>query len=486
MSSETQTTDTPEAPEPPPRGVKGMAILRWALVAVSALAAMWTWSAYVSGQHLHGASSSTAAKTKYQCPMHPQIVSDEPGECPICHMALVPIAPERTVPSAPSSSPSSAPSASVSNPHAGHMAPIPGAAPSHPQAGRVVPSPSAVASAGTIPLGTTPIALTFDRVQSIGMRTSVAEERDTGGSVRVTATVAAPEQGMSEVHVRSAGFVERINVRETGVRVGAGQEMLGVYSPDVFSAESELLAAKSFGEAGVRSVEAARRKLELLGMSARAIDDVLASGKPARVVSIVAPSGGFVSKKSVVLGSYVTPEMALYEIVDLSRVYVVAEVFQRDIANVRVGTEGKFTSSVHPDKTLVGKIDLIYPQVAVEARTTRVRMQLDNKKLDLRPGEYGTVELALPTRKSVVVPRDAIVDTGRVQYVFVDDGNGHLTPRTVAMGGEIGDEIEILAGVSAGDRIVTSATFLVDSESRLQASLGQAGSGVAPSHTHGQ
>jgi Cu(I)/Ag(I) efflux system membrane fusion protein len=420
-------------PEKPPRGVKAMAWVRWALVILSAAAAAWAWSSYGDGERASSASrvSGASPAQRYQCPMHPQITSDEPGECPICHMQLQPI----------------------------------------PAALAAAPKPPGPADGG--PPGTAPIALALDRVQSIGVRTALAEERDLGGTVRVTAVVATPEQGVAEVHVRTAGFVDRIGVRETGVHVGAGQELLGLYSPDLFQAETELLTARSFGEPGARSVDAARQKLSLLGMPAAAIDDVVASGKAMRVVPVSAPAAGFVTKKSVVLGSYVTPEMTLYEIVDLSRIYVVADVFPRDVASIRVGTEGRFTLGADPAKTATAKVDLVYPQIDAAARTTRVRLQLRNDKLMLRPGQYGQVDFDLPARKVVVVPRDAVVDTGLATYVFVDDGGGGYSPRTVTLGREVGDQVEVLEGLPAGQRVVSGATFLIDSESRLQATRGR-------------
>ena len=445
-----------EHEEKPPRGVRVMALVRWGLVALSAAAAAWAWSSYVIGHRAHGdrVAALAASTQRYQCPMHPQMTSDEPGECPICHMQM------RLMAAAPSSA-------------VPDVAAMPGMAPDHATSSPSGPLSQSSVVPGGMPPGTTPITLSFDRVQSIGVRTSIAEERAAGGTVRVTAVVAAPEQGISEVHVRTAGFVDRIGVRETGVRVGAGQELFGLYSPEVFQAESELLAAKSFGEQGTRSVEAARQKLSLMGVPAGAIESVFSSGQAMRVIPVSAASGGYVAKKNVVLGSYVTPEMTLYEIVDLSRIYVVAEVFPSDAASIQVGTEGRFTLASEPAKTAVAKVDLVYPQIDADARTTRVRLQLPNDTLKLRPGQYGQVDFALPVRKGVVVPRDAVVDTGLSTYVFVDEGGGRFSPRVVTVGREAGEGIELLAGLSAGDRVVSSGAFLIDSESRLQASLGQ-------------
>ena len=464
-----------DGPEPPPRGVRAMGVARWLLVFLAASAAVWTWASYVGGQRAHAdPMSRQKSTTRYQCPMHPQIVSDEPGECPICHMTLRPMAAEQG-----SSSPALEPASAI--PQTGRVTSRPPApdAGRTAAAGRAARDPAA-SPPGSVPPDRTPITLTFDWVQSIGVRTALAEERDTGGTLRVSATVAAAEQGAAEVHVRAPGFVERIAVRETGVRVGAGQELLGLYSPDVFQAESELLAAKGFGEQGARTVEAVRQRLDLLGVSSPTIEEVLASGKAMRVIPIASPTSGFVSKKNVVLGSYVTPEVALYEIVDLSQVYIVADVSQRDIASIHVGTEGRFTPAQQPDTVVSAKVDLLYPQLNAEARTTRARMQVKNDKLRLRPGQYGQVDFVLAPSKIVVIPRDALVDAGRLTYVFVDQGGGRYAPSVVAIGKELDDDIEVIAGVSAGDRVVSSATFLIDSESRLRASLSHAAGGAAP------
>lgn len=469
-------------------------IVRWVLVVASLVLAVGAWWSYHASGGSAGVSTSQA---KYQCPMHPGIVSATPGTCPICGMDLVPIEKDRAAAT------TAAPTSSASFPYVledagaatiGDGGAARYACPMHPEVRthdpgscpickmRLEPIPSE--GQARAPHGLAPVTLTEGRMQSIGVRFATAKEEEAGGTVRLTASIAAPEQGASEVHVRTPGFVERIAVRETGTKVAAGQELVAVYSPEVFQAQVELLAARSIGGAafpsmldagaagGDRVSSAARTRLELLGVNGRAIDEVLRTGQPARAVSVVAPAGGFVTKKNVVLGSYVTPETTLYEIVDLSKVYVVADVFAVSAGDVTVGTRAKFSVSGRPELTETGAIDLVYPRANPEARTTRVRMPLPNAGMRFVPGQPGTLEVETAKRKALFVPRDAVVDTGAERYVFVDGGGGALTPRSVATGASQGDSIEITRGLSAGERVVSGATFLVDSESRLRAGMG--------------
>jgi Cu(I)/Ag(I) efflux system membrane fusion protein len=336
--------------------------------------------------------------------------------------------------------------------------------------------PSSALPPGTAPPGTTPITLTLDRIQSIGVRTAVAGEGGVTSALRVTAIVAATEQGTAEVHVRSSGFVERLFVNQAGIAVGREQPLFALYSPEILQAEGELLVAQQWAEGPKgTAADAARRKLELLGMSTKDIDNVVKSREAMRAIPIYAPQGGHITKKNLVAGSYVTPDMALYEIQDLSRVYVIADVFQRDIAVLKIGTPGRFVPTQRPDIAVDVRLDLIYPTLNAEARTTRVRMQLQNTKgVSFRPGEYGTVAFATPARHAVTVPLDAVIDTGLHAYVFVVEGEGVFSPRDVVLGEEQGEAMTVLSGLSPGERVVSGATFLIDSESRLQASAVQA------------
>jgi len=288
--------------------------------------------------------------------------------------------------------------------------------------------------------------------------------------------VEAPREPITiNVNVKLDGWIRELFVDYTGQAVAKGQPLFTLYSPEIFQAESELLATHQWEDKGTTASNSAHRKLELLGMSGNDIDQVIKTGQPMRAIPVYAPQAGHVTKKSLVTGSYVTPEMALYEIQDLSQVYVVADVFQGDVGFLQKGTAGRFVSARSPDQAIDVHVDLVYPTLNSEARTTRVRMQVKNPKgLTFRPGEYGSVEFATPTRKALTVPRDAVVDTGLHTYVFVVQGEGVFSPREVELGDEQGEMLTVLRGVSPGDRVVSGATFLIDSESRLQASAAKA------------
>jgi Cu(I)/Ag(I) efflux system membrane fusion protein len=491
-----------EGEEAPPPGVRTMAIVRWLLLAVVALGAALSVYSYAAPLFGEGAPAAQVGR-KYICPMHPQVVSDRPGECPICHMDLVP-APEVSGATSASAAPTATASASAS-------APAPSAAPHH----HAAPPATASADAGspaaprgytcpmhpdvhtdapgrcpycgmdlvavpepkaqTAPPDTAPITLALDRVQAIGVRTAVVEKQNSGDGLRLTAAVEVPEQGRAEVHVRAAGYVEAIHVKDIGVKVKAGEPLVSVYSPEVLQAEQELIAMSTWpGQDKASSPSAAaRKKLELLGVGKETIDRVVASGTAVRALGVGSPISGWVTRKDVVLGSYAMPDKVLFEIADLKGVYLIASAYPHQLAVLRVGDDATFTTPSLPGHVFSTKVDLVYPSMDLSTRTARVRFRVDNKDLNLRPGQFGVVEIAGRRADALTIPMDAVIDTGRSIYVFVVKDEGRFEPRNVELGEQIGHRFIVKAGLNEGERVVSGATFLIDAESRLQASLVQ-------------
>ncbi len=465
--------EPPRPPETPSSGrrLRAMAIVRWILlIAVSALAAHSIWTYWGPSSHAH----TEARADRYYCPMHPQIRSPDQGECPICHMTLEPIPLDRQQPTGGAEHRHGEVSATPSTHAAGNDAGAPGAA------------PESAAVAGVVP-----VTLTLDRQQLIGVTTAPAQRRPIGQALRAPGVVEAPESALAQVHVRAAGYLERVAVRETGVRVARGQTLAWIYSPQIYQAQIELLTAHGWAagasadpahvamqspESGARAADveaAARRALELLGLDPADLDSILRTRTPMRAVPLRAPAAGYVTRFAGVLGAYATPEMTLYEIADLSRVWVVASLYERDLPRVRVGMVARFSTPGAAEDATPARVALIEPDVSAATRTTRVRLEASNPRTALRPGQYGEVTFELPASMALVVPRDAVIDTGGQQYVFVDRG-GRFEPRPVRVGELVGEQFAVTGGLSEGERVVVRGNFMIDSESRLQASLSAA------------
>jgi Cu(I)/Ag(I) efflux system membrane fusion protein len=417
------------------RLTRWMARLRWLLVVLAAALCAFSWWSFAR------ADPQAATAPRFFCPMHPEVTSHDPGECPICHMTLEPI------PEARKQASSAGPTAAT-------------------------PLPSASAAA-PLPPGVTPsMQLMLDRLQAINVRTRQARALPGRGRLTVPGVVEAQERGRAAVHVRSGGFVERIAVRETGARVKAGQELFSLFSPEIYQAQSELLALSKIGGASDGGVESAKKRLELLGVSRAFSDKLVASGAVSRSVPISAPISGYVARVGVVLGSFVTPETTLYEIIDPSRVYVVASVPEARAAEVELGQEARFSSADQQLQGVIAKVDLLYPELDRTARAVRVRFSLENREGRILPGQFGSVELSLAAEPSVAVPRDAVIDTGKATYVFVDEGEGRLRAVPVEVGNVLpDDELEIRNGLLDRESVVSGAAFLIDSESRLRAAV---------------
>jgi membrane fusion protein, copper/silver efflux system len=430
----------------PPRGVAAMSVARWLLVGVMGAAALasvlYATGAFTRGNSAGGSvGSGQAGQTLYTCPMHPQIVRDRPGECPICGMTLVPK-------------------------QAAGSGGTPDAAP---------PSDGGVA-------GLVPVELTPERIQLTGLKTAQAKREPLRAEVRAPGVITPSERGLVQINIRFAGWIQKLRVAETGRQVRKGEILATIYSPDVLRAQQELITARGWSQTSPGGgphalpignlADDARRRLELLGVAEAEIAEVVRTGQPLRDVPLRSPVGGTVIRKDAVEGAYVQPGSGLYTIADLSTVWVVAEVSESEVRRVRVGQTVRLELPAYPAQTFAGKVSFVSPTLDSQSRTLRVRIELRNPKQLLRPGMYGTILLALPASEGLVVPTEAVVDTGDVQYVFVSKPGGRFEPRRVKLGARAGGRAEVLDGLREGEVVVTTANFLIDSESRLRAAVG--------------
>ena len=345
-----------------------------------------------------------------------------------------------------------------------------------------IKAPAAVAKKGS--------ASTHDRVavdvnaetlQELDIRLEVVRREPLTQSVRAVATVAPDESRISHVHTRVAGWVEQLLVNTTGERFKAGQPLARIFSQELLSSQTEYLAARRTSSAsGITSVVVAsgRTRLTVLGMTPAAIDAIERTGEPTRLVTVVAPRGGVVMNRGVTVGTSVDPSTTLFTIADLSRVWIFAEVPEASIPAVRVGGRAQLDFPASGRAPFAARVAFIYPTLSERTRTLRVRFAADNPGGTLRPGLYGTAAFESAGQDVITVPRDAIVDTGLQQHVFVATG-GRFEPRAVTLGVQLADRVEVRAGLKEGERIVAAGVFLLDSESRLRATGGAGG------HSHG-
>jgi Cu(I)/Ag(I) efflux system membrane fusion protein len=284
------------------------------------------------------------------------------------------------------------------------------------------------------------------------------------------------------VTARYTGWLESIAVDETGRAVEKGDVLATVYSPELIAALQSLAAASKWSgrtNTGVQPVQTvqgdasrdARLRVELLGVARQDVDAIAASGEIPSTVPIRSPVRGYVARKSAVRGGYVTPGSELFQIADLSTVWAVADVYEAEIGRVRVGQRASLELPAWPSERFTGKVTFVSPALSSGSRTLQARVALRNPGLKLRPGMYGDVTLDLGALTAVTVPADALVDTGELQYVFVSRGSGRFEPRRVRAGWRGAGRVAVLSGLAEGERVVTTANFLLDSESRLRAAI---------------
>ncbi len=326
---------------------------------------------------------------------------------------------------------------------------------------------------GGVPEGHTEVEIPPEKQERIGLALAAAERTALDATVRVTASVQADEKREAHVHSKLMGYVRTLHVNAVGQTVTKGQALYSIYSQELLVAQQEYLRARKFS---TDLADATRERLRLWDIPDDQIRTIEQSGAPVEAIVVRAPISGTVVEKNVVKGHFVEPDMMLFRIVDLSQVWVIAEVYEYELG--RVDRKGTATIRVEGlADPITAKIDYVYPTVDLQSRTVKVRMVVPNKDGALRPGNFATVDLPAIGGELLTVPDEAVIDTGFRRVVYVAAGVGRFRPVEVEVGVRIGGRAEIRKGLAEGDQVVVSAQFLVDSESRLRAAGSKSGHG---------
>ncbi|MDR4470475.1 MAG: efflux RND transporter periplasmic adaptor subunit [Nitrospira sp.] len=331
--------------------------------------------------------------------------------------------------------------------------------------------------------------------QLIGVRSAAVTYARLEQEIRTVGRVDYDERGLSQVTLKVPGWVKTVFVDSIGRSVRKGERLFTLYSPDLLTSQDEyLLAVQTEAQVAASPLEDAKANAAALVTSARerlrlwdvADAEIVAlerRGKAEPVLTVYAPSSGIVLKREALPGKYVEPGTILYEIADLSTIWVYADIYESEVAATRVGQPATVSFAAYPGETFGGTVAYVYPMLNAEARTVRVRLELPNLELKLKPGMYGNVIVQTDAIKTLLVPKEAVLDTGLRQLVFMDRGQGRYEPVPVKLGRRSQDVVEVMEGLTEGDRIVTSANFLLDAESKLastssmQAMMGRIGMG---------
>jgi RND family efflux transporter MFP subunit len=432
-------------------------------------------------------SSASARRILYYVdPMHPAYKSDKPGVAPDCGMTLEPVYADEA----------GRPAADVPRrvlyyrdpEHPEYTADKPGL---NPETGNRL-EPVYPPSTETMPPGT--VRISPERQQLIGVKFVTVERGAVNRTIRTVGKVAADETRVGHVHTRIEGWLEQVFVDFTGYVVKKGEPMLTIYSPEMLASQQELLLAvrardqmannplASAAQQGESLFQAAKRRLQLWDLGDDQIDQVLRTGQPIHSVTVFAPMSGVVTERNAYPNQKVTPDSDLYTITDLSHVWIMADVFESDIADIKVGDAAvvTFSNSVAPPVT--ARVNYIQPQVDPTTRTLQVRLDASNPAMRMKPDMFVNVEFKTSAAAQMTIPTDSVLDTGERQTVFVDRGAGYLEPRGVTVGERLGDRVTVTSGLVPGERIIASGTFLIDSESQMRAAA--SGLGVPAGHQH--
>ncbi len=523
----------PEGEEKAPPLTKTMGLVRWGILAAMGVFALVMLLSYFD---LAPWSGGETGGVQYHCPMHPTYISSQPGDCPICGMSLVPMKNSADTVAVDAAHPMTPDTLQAKNRYA---------CPMHPEVVSDTPSqcpkcgmnleliamsarPEAAPGKFTCPMhpeivsdtmgrcpecnmfleqvtdagvtsgvpGLVPVTLESQRVQLIGVRTGTAEMRTVTQSSSYPGTITADESKIAKISVRTEGWIQKLYVNKTGEEVKQGETLFTLYSQDLYQAEQDYLSAlnstKQTGsdpflvETRKQLVEAAKQRLNLLGLAENEISQLEKNGKASTEVPIHSPITGIVIEKNVTQGQAIMSDQSLFTVADLRQIWVLVDVYESDLADVEIGQDAAITLSAFPGDQFHGSVAFVYPTVSELTRTAQVRLHFQNPLLKLKPGMFAEVQLGSSGDPVLTVAREALMENGDRDYLFVVHGGTHFEPRLVTVGAKSDELVEILSGLSEGETVVTSANFLIDSESRLKAAIAGMGNTTNEHAGHGK
>jgi len=494
---------SPETPpgntgEMPPEG-PGRKRRRWIYYLVAAVVVLAGGVAYLYFSGCLGgaggadnAAGPQARGARYTCGMHPFIITDKPGNCPICGMKLTKIEG-----SPASGGATAASSAAAGKPSGGARKILFYRSPMNPNVTSKTPAKDEMgmdfvpvyedeakgSGGGNLPEGYAAVQLGMERAQLAGIQTAAAVREAISRPVRAVGVVVSDERRVRRVQAKIDGWIEKLYINFTGQPVRKGQPLLDIYSPDLVASQREYLLARAgvdrmkdspYRDAQEMSsglVQAARARLKLFDVPENFIEELERTGKVRRTVTLNAPVSGYVTGKEIFEGTRVMPGMDLLTVTDLSRIWIEADLYEYEAQSVRVGQTALLDTAADPGSKMKGRVAYIYPTISPETRTLKVRFDFPNPGLRLKPQMYANVSLDLHSVTGVVIPDSALIETGLRVIAFVDAGGGSFEPREVKVGVRGNGKAQILSGVKAGENVVVGANFLLDSESQLRAAL---------------
>jgi Cu(I)/Ag(I) efflux system membrane fusion protein/cobalt-zinc-cadmium efflux system membrane fusion protein len=442
-------------------------LLLFILIALSALLVLGGCSSGEKSEAITEPDPAQAAqKQLYTCGMHPNVISEEPGTCPICKMDLTPMKTEMSKPDSVKSEKSGEKKIKywVAPMDPTYIRDEPGKSPMGMDLVPVYEDDGNGASSGTT-VRIDPVV-----VQNMGIRTAHAHRMDLGRSVRILGEVDVAEDSVSVVNLRYSGWIEKIHVDQTGAYVKKGQPLFRIYSPELVQAQQEYIQALSSTGADSPLTKSARTRLELAGAGSWLVKALAGKTKPFKTIAVPSPQNGYVLHKNVVEGSKVVAGQDLYRIGNLASIWVNVEVYEFDAPWINTGDPARMELSFEKGKTYDGKVGYVYPTLDKKTRTLKARLEFPNPGLALKPGMFATVWIEVQKKAdALAIPTEAILHSGQRQLVFVSIGDGKYEPREITTG-LVGDDhmTEVLTGLSEHEIVVTSGQFLLDSESQLQ------------------